>query len=317
MYSEPSVLDLQHWSGSFNGWLRSHSLRCLMQVITASGRIQISSSSCVFSSREFLLIPGIFPLWWRGHNLGHVPVAAKQESAAAKCTHDRSTEGTKIPAAQGMEWNGAQKQRVGEMVQWEESGQRLQAGIPLWAKRSSSKWPLLSHGRQQGRCGGEQKNTTSQSSPCWLIGWLTALPSFYSFSNQGNSNFPRTSFKAALDAEHSCTKFPLLTIPCALLYLFPSRRHKPSKHTASWGRRRCCGAVATPQQKQDLQFTADRPCKLCLSQPKTALSRKGRQGENSSWEISTQALNLCPAGENAHLQSTALKEEIAHCSAVL
>lgn len=121
--------------------MRNHSLRCLMQVITASGRIQISFSSCVFSSREFLLIPGIFPLWWIGHNLGHVSVAAKLESAAAKCTHDWSTEGTKIPAAQGLEWNGAQKQKVGEMVQWEASGQRLQAGMTLWAKRSSSKWP--------------------------------------------------------------------------------------------------------------------------------------------------------------------------------
>lgn len=87
----------------------------------------------------------------------------------------------------------------------------------------------------------EHKMASSESSPCWLTGWVTALPSFYSFSNQGNSNFPQTSFKAGSDAEHSCTKFPLLTIPCALPYLFPSKRHNPSQHTVSWGRKRCCG----------------------------------------------------------------------------
>lgn len=120
----------------------------------------------------------------------------------------------------------------------------------------------------------EQEMALSESSPCWLTGWVTALPSFCSFSNQGNSNFPRTSFKAGLDAEHSCATFPLLTIPCALLYLFLSRRHNPSKHTVSWGRKRCCGAVAAPKQKQDLQFTADRPCK-CLRWPETSSHKKG------------------------------------------
>lgn len=87
----------------------------------------------------------------------------------------------------------------------------------------------------------EHKMASSESSPCWLTSWVTALPSFYSFSNQGNSDFPQTSFKAGSDAEHSCNKFPLLTIPCALPYLFPSKRHNPSQHTVSWGRKWCCG----------------------------------------------------------------------------
>lgn len=121
----------------------------------------------------------------------------------------------------------------------------------------------------------EHKMASSESSPCWLTGWVTALPSFYSFSNQGNSDFPQTSFKAGSDVEHSCNKFPLLTIPCALPYLFPSKRHNPSQRTVSWGRKQCCDAVASPKQKQDFQFTADQPCKLCLRWPKTGSHKNG------------------------------------------
>lgn len=189
-----------------------------------------------------------------------VHVAAKQEFAAAKYTHDWSTEGTKIRCS-------GRRQGRGYRLEWLcEQREAVVNGIycPMAGGREG-----VTESKRTGAASSES------SSPCWLTGWVTALPSFYSFSNQGNSNFPGTSFKAGLDAEHSGTKFPLLTMPCAFLYLFPSRRHNPSKHTvSSWGRKRHCGAVAAPKQNQELQFTADRPCK-CLRWSETSSQKKG------------------------------------------
>lgn len=49
------------------------------------------------------------------------------------------------------------------------------------------------------------------------------------------------------------------------------------------------------------------------------LSQEGREGEKPSWEISTVALNLCPAQGKCSRpwQHAVLKEEVAHPDAVL
>lgn len=56
--------------------------------------------------------------------------------------------------------------------------------------------------------------------------------------------------------------------------------------------------------------------------PRTAqdmLSQEGREGEKPSWEISTVALNLCPAQGKCSRpwQHAVSKEEVAHPDAVL
>lgn len=161
--------------------------------------------------------------------------------------------------------------------------------MTLWAKTSSSKWHLPCHGRQQGRCGGEQKNTRwphrkgapadspAESQPCpasilfpiketatphgllLRLVWMLSMPapSFHSWQ----SPVPFYICFPAGDTILQSTECPEGGNGAVVLWPLQSRNR--IYNLVQIGHTSC----ASDGQRQ-------------------ALTRKKRQQENSGWEIS-------------------------------
>lgn len=171
----------------------------------------------------------------------------------------------------------AQRQTAKESVRWEADGRSLRAGMTLWACRKAAAQGFHSRQGFYGPTAAQRawwwaspwRCLHQKTAPYWLISWVTAQPDLCSFPNQGNRDFPPTSFKAAVW---------MLSIPALGCHCWQFPATSPGQWEA---------------QSLKEQMSQGRKCAVAMQamswMARDRFLQEGWQGKNSSSDISIRA----------------------------
>lgn len=161
--------------------------------------------------------------------------------------------------------------------------------MTLWAKTSSSKWHLPSHGRQQGRCGGEQKNTRwphRKAAPADSLAESQPCPASILFPIKETATPHGLLLRLVWMLSMPAPSFHSWQSPVPFYICFPAGDTILQSTECPEGGN---GAVVLwPLQSRNriynLVLIGHTSC--ASDGQRQALTRKKRQQENSGWEIS-------------------------------